>query len=264
MPITGWTCPECKRGVPLDHYESGGACSLVVHPDYTAAVLDDQRSKADKKWPSVTMGLGCPRKAAILKAENVEINPLALNAPLTGTAWHKMVERPTEHNEVAVSGELGGLAVNGTIDRLRSLADGRLVVEDWKHGNCFSRKYAVSGAKDEHVVQVSLYAELAFQTFGARPSVGVIWYHYTSSPPFVPQAVELWPVEKCLEHKPYAADWAVGQLLKMADDYAHHSHPVKWTDLPLVGQTIKFGSKSGCDYCEVKPTCLIASGGAPF
>lgn len=263
MPITRWTCPECKREVPLDHYESGGACSLVVHPDYVAAVLADHLSKVDKVWPSVTTGLGCPRKTAILKAEDVAVNPLDLNAMFTGTAWHKAVERPTKHNEVAVEGMLDGIKVVGTIDRLRSLGDGRLVIEDWKHGNCFGRKY-VTEAKPEHIVQVSLYAELAYQSLGVRPSIGVIWYHYTSSPALVPKAAELWDVERCLAHRPYAADWTVGQLLKMADDYVNHSHPVQWTSLPLVGQTIKFGSKSGCDYCEVKPTCLIASGGAPF
>lgn len=263
MPITAWNCPECKRTVPLDHYESGGACSLVVHPDYTAAVLADRLKQADKPWPSVTMGLGCVRAQAIQRDEDVAIDPLEVNAMLTGTAWHALMDGRTADHEVVVSGQLGGLAVSGQIDRIRRLADGRLVVEDWKHANDFSRKYATT-AKPEHVVQVSLYAELYGQTFGEKPTTGIIWQHYTSSPGLVPRAVELWPVERCLAHRPYESEWTVGELLRMADEYANECAPPKWADLPLVGQSIKFGTKTACDYCAVRAVCTTAALGAPF
>lgn len=263
MSITAWDCPECHRAVPLDHYQSGGACSLAIHPDYAAAVLADSTKRADKRWPSVTMGLGCTRAAAIQQDEDVAVNPLDVNAMLTGSAWHTLMDRGTSDNEVEVSGQLGGITVSGTIDRVRKLANGRVVIEDWKHGNCFGRKYAVV-AKPEHVVQVSLYAELYAQMFGAKAAAGVIWHHYASSPAMVPLAVELWDVERCLAHHPYDADWTVGQLLRLADDYDNRCVPAKWEDLPLVGATIKFGNKTGCDYCAVRKACTKAALGAPF
>jgi len=263
MPITAWDCPECHRAAPLDHYESGGACSLAVHPDYVAAVLADSAKRADKAWPTVTMGLGCVRAAAIQQDEDVSINPLDVNAMLTGSAWHAVMDRGAPDNEVEVSGQLGGMVVTGTIDRVRKLADGRVIIEDWKHGNCFSRKYATA-AKPEHVVQVSLYAELYAQMYDIKPSAGVVWYHYTSSPALIPRAVELWNVERCLAHHPYDADWTVGQLLRLADDYDNRCVPAKWQDLPLVGATIKFGNKTGCEYCSVRAICMTAATGAPF
>jgi len=265
VSIVAWLCPECKQQVPLDHYESGGPCSLAVHPDYAAAVLADRAKQADKRWPSVTMGLGCVRSQAIQQDENVAINPLDVNAMLTGSAWHTLMDRGlVGANEVEVSGQLAGMTVSGVIDRVRLLSDGRLVVEDWKHANDFARKHATA-VKPEHVVQISLYAELYNQSYGQQPVAGIIWQHYTSSPGLVPRAVELWSIEQCLAHKPYDADWTVGQLLKMADGYDNACFPIKWQDLPLVGETIKFGSsKTGCDYCAVKSACFQAALGAPF
>ena len=261
MPITAWNCPECKRVQPLDHYDSGGPCSLTIHPDFAQAVLDDHLDKADKAWPSVTQGLGCPRKSAILRSADVAVNPLDLNAPLTGTAWHKLVGQTGAWSELPVKGQIAGLTISGTIDRLRSLADNRVVIEDWKHTNDFSRKYLVD-AKPEHVVQISLYAELVRQQLNLSPAAGIIWYHFASSPGLVPKAVELWPVERCLAYHPYDCDWSVGQLFEMVAEYDQQGG--RWQDLPLVGQTIKFGGKTGCDYCEVRSTCLTAEGGAPF
>jgi len=44
----------------------------------------------------------------------------------------------------------------------------------------------------------------------------------------------------------------------------HYEEGWKWQEMPMVGQSIKFGTKTGCDYCAVRSTCWTAEKGAPF
>jgi PD-(D/E)XK nuclease superfamily len=163
--------------------------------------------------------------------------------------------------EVKVTGAIDGIPMTGHIDRLMRY-DGKLVICDWKHTNDFARKYLKDAAKPEHIAQTSLYAELYAQQHSERPTRGVNWYHFTSSPPFAPMWYDLWPLDKVLEHKPYECEFTVRQILHQAADFA--GGRMKWQDLPLVGKGFQFSGKSACDYCAVFDICQTQAMGAPF
>jgi PD-(D/E)XK nuclease superfamily len=264
LPITSFKCSVCHSAkVDLTHFATTN-CGLAVHPDYVAAVLAEQQDNFPDGKVRVSAASSCPRSAAIMRDEPVTVDPLAFNAMLTGTGWHTlMAAHATDPAlcEIEVSGIIDGISMCGHIDRLLRHESG-LVIADWKHANDFSRKYLKDVAKPEHIVQTSLYAELYAQQHGERPTRGVNWYHFTSSPPFAPMWYDLWPVAKCLDHKPYECEFTVRQILHQAADFAVGK--VKWTDLPLVGASFQFSGKSACDYCAAFDACQTQATGAPF
>lgn len=266
MPITRWTCPTCRQVVSLDHFAHS---DCGVHPDYAAAVLADRKAQNERTGVRVSNGLSCPRKAAILAQEDVAVDPLGMLSPLKGTAWHALMESAAGSvhpaglgTEIEVAGELGGIPVTGKIDRVRIVA-GRLVGEDWKTGSDFRIKFIKPSAKSptacaplEYRVQLSLYAELYRQQFGRAWDGATIWWAFSND--MWPESIEILDVETCLAHHPYECDYSVAQLLEQAAAGKH------WTELPLVGESIKFGTKDGCSYCEVRDVCWTQAKLAPF
>ena len=248
--------------MPLDHF-STTKCGEIVQQDYVSAVLADDRRQAEYGTAiRVTDGLGCPRKRVIGLKENLSINPLDYNSPLTGTAWHEKLQAHSdqpEHCEVEVGGTIAGVDVVGHIDRVRFF-DGSVTLQDAKHTNDYSFKYIkADGPKPEHVCQLSIYAELYYQTFDVKPVSGTIWYHATVGG-FLPQWVAFWPIEQCLIFKPYGGQYCyLDLLLQVSGGLAGD-----WRNLPLAGESQTFGSKSACDYCSVRDVCWTAARGAPF
>ena len=266
MPIARWICPGCGgREVALSHFAET-SCGERVHPDYAAAILADRAEQYVSGAVRVSHGLGCPRRAAIEESEGYSVDPLEVNSMITGTAWHAFVERagPKEWCEVEVSGKLANVSVNGKMDRMRQLSDGTWAIEDWKHINDFSVKYINGAPKKEHMIQTSLYAELAEQCGHQRPTVGIIWYHSSQSgkAALTPHKFPLMSAEDALAHCPYDCDYTVAELLQQAD--AHYKDGLRWQEMPLAGKSIKFGTKTGCDYCSVRSICREAETGAPF
>lgn len=275
MPIIGWLCSNCSRQVPLDHFATT-KCGEAIHPDYAAALLADRASQEDRVGVRVSHGLSCPRRAAIEAAEDYYVDPLSMNAALTGTAWHEMMESagaskcfdPDRSVEAEVAGTIAGINLTGRIDRLRGD-----LIEDWKHKNDFDKRHRdIGGADPEHVTQLSLYAELAEQSGLRRPSRAIVWYHYSVNSGLVPKPVDLMSISEALEVKPYGGSFAVHQLLRQADSAFNSTPlspdlnygPVSWNLLPLAGSTMSFGSKSMCSYCSVESICMTAERGAPF
>lgn len=266
--ITAFNCPGCKRTVPLDHFATTECGVTAVHPDYINALLADRNAQEKRSGVRVTMGLGCPRASAIMDAENVAIDPNELNAMMTGSAWHALMEsgctdtQPAHLGaEIEVSGVIAGIPVTGKIDRAIVLPTGELAIQDWKHSNDFVRKYSTE-PKSEHIVQVSIYCELYVQQFGMRPTVGMIWQHYTTSPPFIVHKFEPWDLVRCLAHHPYGSELTVQELYQLAATYYVDGND--WRGMELVGEGIKFGAKTGCDYCAVRAVCRTAANKAPF
>lgn len=267
MPIAQWICAACGgRVVPLTHF-TDTPCGEQVHPDYCAAILNDRAGQYVKGAVRVSHGLGCPRRAAIEEAVDFAVDPLDLNPPIKGTAWHAFVESaaPKELAELEVSGTIAGVKLNGKIDRLRQLTSGDWAIEDWKCISDFQIKWRkADGVKIEHRVQASLYAELIDQMGRQRPTVGLIWY--TSSvggkDALMPAKFDLMPLYEALAVKPYEGDYTVRELLEQAA--SHYEDGVSWDELPMAGKSIRFGTKSACDYCSVKSECWSAERGAPF
>ena len=270
MPIIGWFCPSCCRPVPFDHFE-GTACG-GVHPDYAAAMLTDIREHEEKREGreegliGVSYGIGCPRSKAIASTIDIYVNPLEWNSMMTGKAWHSVMERGCNNPELAeveVKGEIEGFKLTGFIDRIRMTETGR-VIEDWKHTNDYARKgiASLTEPKPEHMVQLSIYAELHKQQFNLPVDNAIVWYHFSSgTPPMIPLRSSVWPIEKCLDFHPFGGDWSVRELYQqMAASIAGKD----WRELPLVGESQLFGTKNHCDYCDVRMVCWEDSRGAPF
>lgn len=259
MPISKWRCPNCLLPQPLDHFATS-RCGDIIHPDYAAAVLADDGEKERRAGVcGVTDGLGCPRRKIIGEREQLTVNPLDYNAMLTGTAWNEKMDAHSgspDNCQVTVAGDIGGVPVVGHIDRVRYEP---LTIEDWKHTNDFSFKYAKNGElRAEHVLQVSIYAELYRQMFDLTPTRAMIWHHATGG--LLPKIVELWPLEQCLTFKPYGGQYAyMDLLLQVSGGLAGD-----WRNLPLAGESQTFGSKSACDYCSVRDVCWTQARGAPF
>ena len=268
MPITRWICAACGgREVPLDHFATT-SCGERVHPDYAAAILADRADQYVTGKVRVSHGLGCPRRAAIEETEGYAIDPLEANSMITGTAWHAFMEYHGKHGEceVEVRGQLAGVDVAGKMDRLRRLSTGEWAIEDWKHVNDFGVKFISGAPKAEHMVQTSVYAELAEQCGHQRPTVGIIWYHSSQAgkAALTPHKFPLMSTEDALAHRPYDCDYTVAELLQQASDFYDKAPETHWAQLPLAGKSIKFGTKTGCDYCSVRPVCTEADRGAPF
>lgn len=267
--IKGWYCQKCKANVPLDHFDQCGA----VHPDFAAAVLaDSQKDRGNGLAVHVTTALGCPRRAAIEQQANVYIDPLGSNAILGGTGWHKLMQqssRSPEHCEVEVSGVVGGIPLVGRVDRLHPPT----AISDWKTTSDWAEKWLKKpkaeggGMKSEHLAQLSLYGELVEQSLGWRPSHGTVWYRMQKE--IVHFTEELWPLEQALEFHPLGGDYSVSQLLSQMDRFVKWQQSqgalrCEWYELPLAGESQKYGSKTACDYCSVRETCWTQAKGAPF
>jgi len=238
----------------LDHYVIS-ECGGRIHPDYAAAALaDSRRDRAD--GVHVTTLLGCPRKSAIEATVSVYVNPLDYSAILSGKAWHALMEtasnRP-ELCEVEVAGLINGVRVVGTVDRLHPPT----VISDWKQTSEFAEKWLKQdGVKAEHVAQLSLYAELVEQSFSWRPTHGVVWYRTHKA--MLPFTEALWPLDQVLDFHPLGGDWSVAELL---NETAYISN---WEKMTTAGETMKYGSKTACDYCSTREACWTQSKGAPF
>lgn len=274
MAIIGWYCIKCRGRVPLDHFAST-SCGLVIHPDYAAAVLASDDEYYGTGLVTVTGGLGCVRSRAIERDKDVFVNPLDYNALVVGSAWDMMMQScaPTRQVKVRVDGVIDGIAIAGEIDRVRRVG-GDLYIEDHKHTNNFQYKWLAEedGPRVEYIIQTSIYAELYDQTFGERPAMGVIWYNFSGGnsdsrkPPLMPKIYRLMDLADCLGHKPYGGDYTVGEIYHQAAGYYQQGDGVKVDafDLPLAGESMSFGSKSYCDYCQVRETCFTQAKGAPF
>ncbi len=267
MPIANWICAACGgREVPLSHFAET-ACGEKVHPDFARAILLDRNSQYVQRAVRVSHGLGCPRRGAIEESEPYAVDPLELNPAIKGTGWHAFVEAaaPAGMAEIELEGIIGGVKVNGKLDRLRQLSDDSWAIEDWKTINDFNIKWIKSGgAKPEHQVQASIYAELLDQMRKPRPTVGIIWYSSSvgGKDALMPFKFDLLPLHEALAVRPYDCEYTVLELLKQAA--SHYEDGVRWEELPLAGKSIKFGGKTACDYCNVRSVCWTAAVGAPF
>lgn len=267
--IVGFNCPVCKRPVSLDHFEVT-ECGLQVPADYATAVLHDQDDRYITDEVTVTAGLGCPRSRAIERDSEVLVDPLSYNALLIGRAWDQLLEKhaPDGTAKIELEGTIEGIHIFGEIDRVWECGD-KFIIIDHKHSNNFAQKFAKKeGVKPEHRIQTSIYAELYFQKFGRRPTHGLIFSHYSgaTAEPITPFVYEVQPLADCLAWKPYGGDYTVLELYKQAEKYyadkrAGATAPFS---LPLVGATMKFGTKSMCDYCSVFAACTEANTGSPF
>lgn len=257
MSIVAWICTACSETVPLNHFETS---DCGVHPDYAAAVLRDSQ-KPRVEGIHVTQVLGCPRRTAIEQSVDVAVDPLAYNAMLGGSAWHKLMEtasaRP-ELCEVEVAGTINGVRIVGVVDRLHPPT----AISDWKTTSDWAEKWLKQpaaqggGMKRDHLAQMSLYAELVEQTQHWRPIHGIAWYRMQKS--ILPFAEKLWDLQTTLAYKPVDGSYTVSDLIAQA------AGGISWSDLPLVGETQRYGAKSACDYCAVRETCWTAARGASF
>lgn len=275
MPIIGWKCIHCNREVPLDHFQTSD-CGLKLHPDYANAVLHSNDDYYGRNTLTVTDGLSCPRSRALEYDTDVVVNPLDYNPLLTGSAWDTMMEKYAAQDsaKIHLKGEIAGLVVEGEVDRIRRVSK-RLIIEDHKHANQYQLRWLKKDieegkpVKQEYRIQIRLYAELYRQQFGETPTEGILWTHFSGphssySPVLFPIAFQFadLTLEQCLEHRPYGGGLTVLEILQMAD--AYHQGKLKPAELPLTGQLMNFGTKSMCDYCQVRDACLTLHQGAAF
>jgi hypothetical protein len=261
MPIIGWKCPHCNSQVALNHYEVS-ECGLLIHPAYAAAILRDEETDPHGDRTTVTSGLSCPRGRAIEAAAAVYVNPLEYNALLLGRAWDAIV---AGDEKIQLKGEIAGITIEGELDNIRRL-EVMLILSDWKHSNNFRAKHIKAEGKPsaEYQIQTSMYAELYFQMHGERPTHGEVVYHFSGAGKEVllPFQYPLWPLDDCLAYKPYSGQTTVRELLQQSERF--YKGEVGWEQLPAVGMGMSFGTKSYCDYCQVKDTCMTQLRGAPF
>jgi hypothetical protein len=265
MPITAWICKPCGgREVPLDHFETTD-CGLKIHPDFAAAVLYSERShyRFGQRAIGITDTLGCPRAAAIKHEVDYAVDPLTLNAPLTGTAWHAYMEEVASDNnvEVEVGGTIAGDGIITSVDRLRPALG---LIEDWKNTNDFAVKYVKEKPKDEAVAQLAIGGELMQQTLGWRPTRGMVWYHNAASPGLTPHMVDPLPsLDWALAMRPHEGTATVRDSLVWMGRWKRQE--VKWEDMPLTGESFVYGGgKTGCDYCPVQRVCWTQAKGTSF
>jgi hypothetical protein len=242
-----------------------------VHPDFASAVLESERGhyRFGRKAIGVTdLVSGCPRASALKHEVEYAVNPVNLNAPLTGTAWHRLMENAAhyanplagDYVEVEVAGKIDGIEVITAVDRLRK---DRGLIEDWKHRNDYASKYDKrDGPKPEHIAQLSLGAELVEQTFKWRPTRATVWAHYTSGVGLYPMPVTLLPLSGVLEFRPWKGSASVRDHLAAMESW--RTGQAQWSDLPLFGENQTIGDKTACDYCPVFTICKEQARGAAF
>lgn len=275
MPIVGWKCIHCNRTVELNHFEVS-ECGRKLHPDFANAVLHSNDDYYGRNTLTVTDGLGCPRSRALEYDTEVVVNPLDYNPLLIGSAWDAVMEKYAAAGsaKIPLKGEIAGLTVEGEVDRVRRIGDS-LVIEDHKHANQYQLKWLKKDVeegrpvKQEYRIQIRLYAELYHQQFGELPTEGILWTHFsgpnsTYSPVLFPIAFDFadLTLDQALAYKPYGGSLTVREILQMADSY--HRGQTQPIELPLLGVGMSFGTKSMCDYCQVKDACLTAERGSPF
>jgi hypothetical protein len=160
--------------------------------------------------------------------------------------------------EVEVRGTVGGVQLVGKVDRLHPPT----AISDWKVTSEWAEKWLSKpkgeggGAKAEHVAQMSLYAELVEQSLGWRPVRGTVWYRTHKT--HLSFTEKLWSLGETLDFHPLDGDYSIGELIQQAGS------GIGWAELPLAGESQKYGTKLACDYCSMKEPCWQQSKGAPF
>lgn len=260
MPIVGFFCGKCRANVPLDHFDQ---CNHV-HPDLASAVVADSR-KERAEGAHVTSAIGCPRRGAIEASVDVHVDPATFNPILGGTAWHKLMEMTSSHPElceVEVRGVIEEVELVGVVDRLHPPT----AISDWKVTSEWAEKWLKEtkdkggGMKAEHLCQLSIYSELIEQSFGWRPTHGIVNYRTHKS--VLPFAEPLWSLEQTLEFRPLGGEFTVRELVQQLGEF--HQERASWSSLPLAGQSQIYGTKTACDYCSVREACYTQAFGAPF
>jgi len=203
----------------------------------------------------VTELLGCIRERAILKYLPVHVDPLGYLKAEMGTAVHNHLNGDTA---LRFHGVLGGLETSGELDTYEEnvIADYKTSKPPWK-----------DEAYPEHVIQVSLYAELAWQN-SRKFTRYVIYYLGGTSP----KAVEgdILPQGACLNHQVDETGRTVKDNIELVKWF--DSRRIKHQDMVSMGEiindtlpcsceSIHFGKDLKCDkYCAVRDVCLELSG----
>lgn len=259
MPITSLTCP-CSPGEeqPLDHYDSG-SCPLPPMQQgwYNAELhnqLDDKAHSAGNV--TATRVLDCPRKPLIADFLPYSFNPMHAHKAHLGTIQHREAQKwlpPGCQAEVEVRGHLLGLEMSARIDCLK----GNGINELKTHGGRWlkeSKGYS-NLVGDEYTAQGNIQRLLAEQSGISAESLVVS--HTTSEyPDFPSEPLPLRDEEWIAGVRPHKGAFTVGQIalfLKMALSQPVTEEVIR--AVPLVGKEIKFGAKSGCDYCTFRKVC---------
>lgn len=242
---------------------------MVCDPDYAEAILwsEQKHHRFGRRVVGLTDLIGCPRQAAMKGSRDHALDPLTVGALMMGTAWHYLLEDATLgkdsafHTECIVMGLIDGVPVEGQIDRLYK---DRGLISDWKTKSDFS--FGKAGeepeVRDDHLAQLVIGAELCEQTLGWKPTRGLIREQFFVKGQRSVAVDPLPSLDSVLNATVLSGQATLRDKLHWLDRWVKGE--VKWEDMPLHGESEKFGAKTRCDYCVMRNTCWTQAKGAGF
>lgn len=272
MKLAGLSCPcTPETTLPLDHYES---CENPPIPKRLAkriiqAIQEDTSHTAGNI--TVTRLLGCARATVIEDFIPVVFDVrghLSISWGLAMEAWIREAGAPTKQR---LRGKLFGVEVSGEPDEVNGWLD------DYKVHNEISQKFTVQQApKPELAAQLNLYRllfEMQDPEWDAAREVMVdkwtkkmaAWHganvpKNSAVPAWYHQEVPLMSLRQIEALRPLQGGYTVAEIAKHLEVAVHNikqgANPeVVARTIPLMGETMKYGKASKCDYCSVKGKC---------
>jgi len=275
MRVTQWLCPLCGPS-PLDHFSEDAKAPCLrpcLPPDDAANMLRDCKEDTTHVFGAITATrlLGCARKVAIEDTLPVALDPARYMAAHDGTEKHKALASQPQtsyllgelhgvQRELTVRGELWGLTVQATIDRL-----GAQGIIEYKTTKGWAKSNEAK-VWPEQQVQVSIQSELARQQLGHALRVR-LWYKFWSTGQWAYADVEPLSLDEVAAFKPHGGDYTVREIGEQLSAFYHDYESTKAANqtgvppepfirrLPLAGRKMKFGKKSACEMCLVQREC---------
>lgn len=267
MRVTQWLCPLCGPS-PLDHFSEDAKVPCprpCLPPDDAANMLRDCKEDTTHVFGAITATrlLGCARRVAIEDTLPVALDPARYMAAHDGTEKHKALASQPQNGtqrELTVRGQLWGLPVQATIDRISD----RGIIE-YKTTKGWAKSPSAK-VWPEQQIQVSIQTELARQQLGQASRVR-IWYKFWSTGGWAYADVEPLSLDEVAAFKPHGGDYTVREIGEQLSAFYHDYESAKAANvqtvppepfirrLPLAGRKMRFGKKSGCETCLVQREC---------
>ncbi len=207
----------------------------------------------------VTDCLGCPRRKALAKS-GAPVQLDRLEARLNGQMLHRLLgEVDRDTSEWRVHGNLFGQFLVGSVDRLREPEPGELSgpvapglrVFDYKGEKAEGKSRKPDGVYPEQAWQFEVYRYLLAGM--GIPTVGwTCWFRYGAEWLDFSHDGPVRTEEELAAFRPHGGAYNCQELATMAGEVEGGTPP---SSLPLVGQTMKLGKGTSCDYCEMEEAC---------
>lgn len=288
MKVISLLCPcSPEQKLPLDHHDHcKGVEGRRIPPKLARRILKSIESDESHRGGNITVTrlLGCARETLISDFLPIDLDLRTQLSMTWGLAMEGWIRGDDAIPKKRLSGHLFGVEVSGEPDEINGLID------DYKvHNEVTQRFTAAAPPKPELVAQLNLYRilhemqnpELVRGKFGdyeviERDSKGMGAFHGANTPknspvpPWFYQEIPLMTSEQIGAMRPLGGGYTVEEIAETLQTAVEKIIMIRQTpctmndieavarvikEVPLMGESQKYGKSTKCEYCSVALKC---------